>query len=314
MKLNFSVFSHDLNKGILVRWLHSHCLLLLLLLFLLLMGTMNLSANDFYEPLTIDDPLYESFGAKVPDFPFMTGGYGELGWNYHCISSTTEDIWNLHTTVAFTPFRWKDDFAISIYYGAWLLTAPFKPGDQVVNVLRFWMAAVEFDYGITMAVKVGPLHLTLEYSRTSQHPLTPNFSEVSTDVVKLGLVLPHVRLGDFDGSFFVRGGYVDLFDFWQSKIPKPRLSGIITTGTESSYRLLPWLKLFINASLDLNITRLSTVDVAGRAEIGFRIGTGPPAFDIYLALSGTPDTEEILNKSTPSFLAGLGIRFKVGWP
>ncbi len=324
MKLNFSVFSHDLNKGIpgilsgnsgkMFKYLHFHCLMKILLLFTLLMGTINLSANDFPEPLAIDDPLYESFGTKVPDFPFMTGGYGEFAWNYHCISSTAEDIWNLHVTTAFTPFRWKDDFGISIYYGAWLLTAPFKPGDQVVNVMRFWMSAVEFDYGITMAAKAGPLHITFEYSRTSQHPLTPGFSEVSTDVVKLGLVLPLLHMGDFDGRFFLRGGYVDLFDFWQSKIPKPRLSGIITAGTESSYRLLPWMKLFINASLDLNITRLSTVDVAGRAEIGLRIGAGPPALDIYLELSGTPDTEEILNRPTPSFLAGLGIRMKIGWP
>ncbi len=309
MKLKVSVYSHNLNKEV-----QFHSLLLLLLLFMFLTGTMNLLANDFYEPLAIDDPLNESFGTKVPEYPFMTGGYGELAWNYHCISSTTEDIWNLHTTVAFTLFRWKDDFALSIYYGSWLLTAPFKPGDQVVNVMRFWMSAVEFDYGINMAVKAGPLHITFEYSRTSQHPLTPGFSEVSTDVVKLGLVLPRARLGDFDGRFFIRGGYVDLFDFWQSKIPKPRLSGIITAGTESSYRLLPWLKIFINASLDLNITRMSTADIAGRAEIGLSVGTGPPALDIYFEISGSPDTEEILNRPTPSFLAGFGIRMKVGWP
>jgi hypothetical protein len=370
MKLNVSVFSHDLNKGIpaskafiagkmadpgqydiqmhrknstrinragmhqyfntdkipfmslvletpqdnCIQWLNSNCFLLLLILFMLLTGSMNLSANDFPEPLAIDDPLIESFGTKFPEYPFATGGYGELAWNYHCISPTAEDTWNLHTTVAFTPFRWKDDFAIAFYYGGWLLTAPFKPGDQTVNVLRFWMSAMEFDYGITMAAKAGPLHITFEYSRTSQHPLTPGWSEVSTDAVKLGVVFPHLRLGDFDGSFFLRGGYIDLFDFWQSKIPKPRLSGIITAGTESSYRLLAWLKLFLNASIDLNITRLSTVDVSGRAELGLRVGTGPPAFEIYLELSGTKDTEQILNQPTPSFLAGFGIRMKIGWP
>ena len=269
-----------------------------------------LFGNDFPEPLRIDDPLL------IPETrdEALAGGYSELAWNYHALASTDNDRWNLHTTSSYTPLRLANDFALALYYGAWTLVAPTLPSDAASNAIGLRLAALEFDYGLTAAARLGPLHLTMEYSRTSQHPWVARFSQVSTDSVKLGLVLPQLQCGDFNSDWFLRGGLVDLFDFWHSVLPKPRLDGKISLGTELDYQVLPWLSLIGNGSADWNFTRSGSSDFSGQGEAGCRFSTGPAGFDLYLEISATPDSEEILHQATPQTLAGFGLRFFLSWP
>jgi hypothetical protein len=275
-------------------------------------GLTSLVATDFPEPLRVIDPLLTSQPDAAP--VFMAGGSSELGFNFHLLSSTPDDSWNLHSTAAFTLFCSGDTFAMAAYYGAWTLTAPIAPGAPSGNALRLWLSALEFEYGITAAVGIGPLQVIAEYARTSQHPLVSRFSQVSTDSVKLGLVLPRLQTGDFTQSWYLRGGVVDLFDFWRSILPKPRLMGMVTLGNELEWRFTPDLGLFATGSADWNIKRHGGTDLSGRCELGGRFGTGPARAELYLAISGTPDSEEIQGGVNPSTLAGIGFRFSLEWP
>jgi hypothetical protein len=112
----------------------------------------------------------------------------------------------MQACVAFTPVRFGSSWALGAYYGAAILATPYSPGEPASNVIHFWLGALEFEYGLTGAVAIGPLHLTAEYSRTSLHDLKGSYSQVSTDDLKLGLVWPEALAGRLSWTPWLRGG------------------------------------------------------------------------------------------------------------
>jgi hypothetical protein len=284
---------------------------LVLILALNCIEVVTIDAMDFPEPLRIIDPVSAPLDADVPIFP---AAYSELAFNDHIFQSTAEDIWNLHVTASFTLANFSRIFALNAYYSAYTLTSPFSKSDHVVNIFRFWLGAVEIEYGVTASLDIGFCHIIMEYARTSQHPLLSGFSEVATDDLKIGVVFPTFREANFESTIFVRGATIDLFDFWQSVLPKPWLDGMITVGNESSLRLNRYLSFFANTSIDGNSMRAGGFTISFRNETGIRLGSGLPKGDIYFEYAYTPNTEELRETVTPSSLAGIGFRFSLAYP
>jgi hypothetical protein len=276
------------------------------LMLCFLVGRMPLSATDKPEPLAIDDPLIAPW--EHSGLGFMTAGHGEFAYNYNAFSWSATNIWNMHATVGFTPLRLDDAWALSAYYSAWTLATPYQPGEPASNVIHFWLGGLEFEYGLCMAFALGPLHLTAEYSRTSLHDLKGSYSEVSTDDLKLGLVWPGLELGPLRGTPWLRGGTVDLFDFWQSILPKPRLAAMCELGADLAWDAAPGFVVYDRGALDGNFPRAGGFDVSWWNELGIRLGSEAGRLEIYLGLSGSPDNEELRAGPLPDFLAGLGAR------
>lgn len=175
-------------------------------------------ARDWYEPLEVVNPLLLRSYEGVELLP---GGYAETIYTNQAFSDGPYDSFQINTrsghTIVGTP-----RFALSATYGAFLMNGPVTEGGKPGSRLQWLMNAVQFEYGFHAAWDAGPLFLLGEYSRTSQHPFRDNFSEVSSDLIKLGVAAPRLDLGPLRIYAFLRLGYSEIFDFWESDLEDPR--------------------------------------------------------------------------------------------
>ena len=119
----------------------------------------------------------------------------------------------------------------------------------------------------------------------------------------------------FAGGFvvlpWITSGYVDLFDFWESSVPKPRTLWVISPGLWATFPLIEGLSLFSELNLDLLLLRGGGIDANLWVQTGLMIGRGASRFQLFLEYVHSGDTEESVNGPTPVDLLGWGFRLLV---
>ena len=261
--------------------------------------------RDFPQPFEVADPLY---GSAPSESGWMPRGYTELIYCTHLLRSSPEDSFDVRALSSFTLLDVDSRFALNLYWGGILLVGPLAEGETAATMMQWWMNANQFEYGLAAGAGLGVLDLSFEYSRTSQHPWRGDYSQVTTDALKWGLTLPELRAGLFEFDLRCFAGYVDLFDFWKSSVPKPRTIWIASPAARISLHAMPGISLFVRCQADLLLLRGGGTDADLWAEFGIRTGRGTGRAEFYLDYFGSGDTEELDKGPAPSSLLGLGFR------
>lgn len=277
-----------------------------------------LVARDVPEPPVAVNPTYISDATG-----FLPGSYHDFGYLRNVFLSGEFDLFSLRQRSAVALYA-TDIFSSSVRYGSLLFVGPvdgeIKPGSPLAP---WYMHSIQFEYGIAVGFSPfdAPLSMSAEYARTSQHPLMGGFSEVSSDIVSLGLWY------DFDGSserpdaiFGAKLEYVDLFDFWQSTLEAPRTAFRVEGHLHASYavrsapaitlfgRLYPRL-LFLRSEGQWEYADIDPwVQLEGEGELGAAFTAGARV-ELFAFFYATQDTEQRKGEAVPSTVSGLGIRF-----
>lgn len=283
-------------------------------------------ARDWYEPLEVVNPLLLR---SYEELVLVPGGFAETIYTNQAFSDGTYDSFQINTRTGHTIVG-SPRFALSATYGAFLMNGPVSEGGTPGSRLQWLMNAVQFEYGFHFAWDIGPLYLLWEYSRTSQHPIRDEFSEVSSDLVKVGVAAPRLDLGPVRLYGFLRLGYSEIFDFWESKLEEPRTMWlaqpsirIFWPGVEALH--IARLGLFLEADAELAIARSARFhdrgELVGNGAIksGVRIHgirEGSPeltqgSLDLYLDYYGSDNSEIRDDRKTPVQLFGYAIRFRL---
>jgi hypothetical protein len=280
---------------------------LLLAILLLAIGSSALSAKNFPLSLLVVDPLA---AAWEPGIPAGLGGSIEYG-NY-LFSHDDADSFYLRSSVSPVIAKVGESFALGAHYETDLFCGPVAEDETAVNIAAFWMNAFQFAYGLYSAYRLpGPLGLDLlaEYSRSSQHPLRPAYSQVAADILMCGLALPRLESDGISASAYLRAGYRDLFGFWQSSLPKPRISWVMEPAAEIRYSLSGSLALVARANPELFIDRYTNrFDANFFAEAGLALTKSELDDEFLFTLYATRDSDLLLNTAHPTFEAGLSVR------
>ena len=265
------------------------------------------ASRDFHEPLPVLDPLQVKTGEM---FLLAPSAYADMQYTNHLFLQSDYSVSDLHNLCCFTLFNVGDIVSVNLYYSTYTLISPFLEGDPVVNVARWWMNAIEMEYGLTAGVNILGYHVVSEYARTSQHPLrAKEFSEVSTDALRVGVVFPTVESANLNLNFYIRGGIIDLFDFWESILPKPKSVGVFSGFFSLQYRFSDFIESFVRFTYDLNFLRAGGSDAAVYCEGGVVIGELPAAIELFLEFLYCDDTEVARQGPSPESLLGVGVRF-----
>ncbi len=275
----------------------------------LLLSPVPARCKDFPEPVLAADPLGAS---SRPGTPAGMGGAFEYG-NYF---AAHDDIDSFYFRIGASPVFLDigDSFALGGTYESVLMCGPVPAGDTPANIAAFWMNSVQFEYGLYASLALpGPardFHILAEYGRTSQHPLRPTYSEVTADILMLGIAFPELRAGGFSALSYLRGGYRDLFAFWQSELSKPRVSWILKPALEASLDLGDGLLVVARAYPEVFIDRYDErLDANIFAETGLALAKGKESAELLFTLFGTRDSDMLRTGAHPTFEAGFALRF-----
>jgi hypothetical protein len=288
--------------------------ILLLAVAILLLAPEVAEAKDFPESVLSVDPLA---AAAHPGIPAGIGGAFE--YSNYLFAHDDVDSFYLHSSLSPVFFDSGGAFALGAIYETVLMCGPVGTGQTAANVAAFWMNAVQFEYGLYAGVRLPGttgLHLLAEYARTSQHPLHSgniySYSEVSADILMLGLSLPRFEPGPVELRSYLRLGYRDLFDFWQSTLPKPRVSWICKPAVEARLPLREPFCLVARAYPELFIDRYKrALDANFFGEAGIALARGIYDDELLLTFYGTKDSDMLKDGPHPTFEAGLVFRFAV---
>ena len=303
---------------------------------LFLLGALTAHGRDWYEPLPVINPLLLR---EYKGLSFAPGGYAETAFVHQVFKASDWDAHQINSRGGHTIYG-SEAFALSFTYGAFLMNGPVTVGRSPGSRLQWIMNAVQFEYGFHAAYDVGPLYLLAEYSRTSQHPMVSDdgeggFSEVSSDLVKVGFAAPRLKLGPVDLYGFSRFGYAAIFDFWDSSIPQPRTKWAAQPSLRAHWEgeeLLGVLKagLFLELDGEIGIAREARFAEAGEiignfaAKGGLRLRgfsrkaypsrrghLSPGSLDFYVDYYGSDNSEIRDNEPTPVSLLGYAIRMRL---
>ncbi len=273
---------------------------------LLLLGiSTHAFGRDFPQAFEVTDPLYKT---QVGDSTLLPRTYTEIAYNNHLLMSGKDDSFNVSGLASFTLLDLDSAFALNLYWGTYLLVGPVAADETPATVAEWWMNALQFEYGVVSAWNFAEAHVSLEYARTSQHPWRRAFSQVTTDALRLGVTLGGLRRGRFSSDFRITAGYIDLFDFWQSSVPKPRTEWVASSAVRTVYRLTPGFSLFGKLQLDALVLREGGFDADFWAELGIEAGRGSGRLQFYLDYYHSNDSEELEQGPNPASLFGLGFR------
>lgn len=250
-------------------------------------------------------------------FPRPFRAAADMEYNHQTFSGSDEDEFQFNLIAAVGLFGIGDRVNFGLRYGAFLMNGPVLEGDVPGSRLQWMMNAVQFAYGVHAFWDLEDIGLLAEYSRASQHPFRESFSRVSYDRVLIGVGRPGGPWGPFDSLVLsARAGYVDLFDIWRSDIGKPRTAWLFRLALSAEWRPGPKKgdragpACFIESAPDIFILRGGGPDAALSARAGLRLRHPgeATAYDIYLDLFLSGNTEERKDRPTPVFLFGWGFR------
>jgi hypothetical protein len=269
--------------------------------------------KDFPEPAAVADPLAVSPG------PVLPAGFGAV-FEYGNYLFAHDDIDSFYTRVGANPvlFNLGGRFALAGNYEAVLMCGPVPAGDTPANIAAFWMNAVQFEYGLYASLALGAdaegcLRLLAEYSRTSQHPLRPAYSEVAADILMLGVAAPERSLLHGAVELRVRGslrsGWRGLFAFWESSLPQPRMSWTSKLAVEAELSLSGPLCVVARAYPEFFLDRYTnSIDANLFAEAGVSIGTALLRDEFLVTLYATRDSDMLDGAAHPAFEAGFALK------
>jgi hypothetical protein len=270
-------------------------------------------------PAVVIDPLLDVERGGPHTF-----GYAMLEYNAQPLLNSYDDLFQINALSAFVFSRVRQEasvveaFGLSAAYATYLMNGKVQPGDSPGSRLQWMMNAFQVEYGFFLAFRIAGLDLLLEYSRTSQHPLRDPYSEVSSDLLKTGLNRRFDLPLDLALAAAVRLGYSDIFDFWQSPIPKPRARYLITPSLWlerplTSFRLgasRATLAAAAEGYVDFASLRGSGWGLNSAFRTGVALVVGALRFDLYLDGFASDDTEIRDDRTTPVGLLGWGLRIQ----
>jgi hypothetical protein len=289
-------------------------------LLLALASPRQASAKDFPESIKAADPL-TAIGEKGEDaaggFVAPAGMGGAFEYGNYFLAHDEADSFFLRASLNPVFFRAGESFALGGLYETDLLCGPVGEGQAAANIAAFWMNAVQFEYGLYASACVSRelgLHLLAEYSRSSQHPLRSDnyysYSEVTADILSLGLCVPELELGPVSAGSYLRVGYRDLFGFWKSSLPLPRVSWFARAAVEAKLTLRKGLVLVGRAYPDLFVDRYKKkLDADFLVELGIALARGALDDELLLTCYGTRDSDLLADRAHPTFEAGVLFRF-----
>lgn len=270
-------------------------------------------AKIFPVPVAAADPLA---AASRPGVPAGMDGAFEYG-NY---AFAHDDIDSFYFRLSASPvfFDLGNVFALGGNFESILMCGPVPASDTPVNIADFWMNAVQFQYGLYASLALplpGRPHLLAEYSRTSQHDLRPQYSQVSYDLLIGGVAPPEFSLGPVSLRTYVRAGYGSLLAFWQSSLPQPRISWLLMPSAEAELPLGA-VSVVARAYPDIFVDRYTKlIDADWFAEAGVALVKGGESTELLMTLYDTRDSELLVDPVTggriahPTFEFGLAVRF-----
>ena len=289
--------------------------LLLALLFILLVPSLH--ARDLPEPIEAVDPLAgidENSPAILPTSFLM------LRYENYTFRSSDTDTFQIGAVGAVGLFNIGGFAAGKIFYATHLLAGPMLPGDAATSTAHWWMNSTQFQYGVSAGLAVQDFHVFCEYSRASDHPLRPeltaeqSFENPAFERIVLGVVLPPLAFGPVTFKSYLRGGFVDLFDYWEAtNIAEPRTQWFLRGGGEAAVRTGSYARLYLNAVVDGLYLRSGRLASAYRAETGVAFqgaGFDGRTLSLFLCFIGIHNTEELEGREIAVRLIGLGFALR----
>lgn len=278
----------------------------------LLLRPVQAGAKDFPEPVAVVDPLAAATGSGLP------AGMG-AAFEYGHYALVHDDVDSFYFRLSASPvvFAIGEGFALGADFESVLMCGPVPAGDTPATIAPFWMNAMEFQYGLYAAYAPpipGIPRVLAEYSRTSQHPIAGRgqYSQVTADLLSLGIAPPTLRLGPVTLRSSLRGGYSSLFAFWHSSIAQPRSSWFLKIAAEASLPIAGDIDLVVRAYPDLFIDRYAeALDADCFAEAGIAFIKGMNSTECLVSLYQSRNSELLASQVHPTFEAGFAIRFSV---
>jgi hypothetical protein len=286
----------------------------------LLVSGVPLFARDFMErPQAVVFNSRIAPGTTIVPLPAV---YTETAFDYQLFRFSAEDKFQIrqfsHVGIA--------DFGrlrTSIYYGTILLSGPVNEGDVPGAEAAQWMMnAIQYEYGLTAQLPIGGWVALVEYGRRSFHPLRSGFGQPAADIVRGGVappvIAPAIARGALTVETLYRIGWADLYDFWGSDLPLPRVEYAFHQAYDVRYTV-GWggpftLEPFTIAMIDTNLRRTGGVDSDLSVKGGLSVTTpGGAWFELYLDWYRSPDTEQRA-QVTPARLFGYGFSFCFATP
>ena len=258
-------------------------------------------------PAAVADPLSAASSQGLPAGMDGAFEYGNYAFSH-------DDIDSFYFRLGGSPvfFTLGDAFALGGNFESILMCGPVPSSDTPANIADFWMNAVQFQYGLYASLALplpGAPHLLAEYSRTSQHDLRPQYSQVSYDLLAGGIAPSEFSLGPVLCRSCVRAGYGSLFGFWQSALAQPRISWFLMPSIEAELPL-GGFRAVARAYPDIFIDRYTDqVDADWFAEAGVAFVKGGDSTELLLTLYDSRNSELLAYAVHPTFEFGLTARF-----
>ncbi|GEM_PF-2460585 len=302
--------------------------LFLLLAVLVVLTVQSVEARDFMEsPVSVvfEERIASNHPFAVHPVPVV---YAETAFNYQLFRDSPEDKFQIrhlsHFGIAdFGPVR------TTVYYGSFLFCGPVNEGDVPGAEAAQWMMnAIQFEYGLTAQVPVREWILIGEYGRRSYHPFRSGFGQPAADILRGGIAPPVIAWRGVTLESLVRGSWFDLYDFWESDLPLPRVRYSVSQSYELRYAFPAGprptarsavLEPFVLALADTGFRRGGSVTTDLALQAGLRVGPERPAvgsarpvsrLELYLDYYRSPDTEQRRDAESPATLLGYGFRFR----
>jgi hypothetical protein len=271
--------------------------------------------KDFPESVLEADPLAAASSAGLP-----AGMGASLEYGNYFLAHDDYDSFYFRLGASPVLFAAGDRFALGGVFESILMCAPVLSDEVAANIAAFWMDVARYEYGLYGSLALGGggkggFRLLAEYSRTSQHPFInrPEYSQVATDILMLGLSFPEIRRGPFSALSYLRLGHEELFPFWQSGLPESRASWTMKTALEATLSLGRGLVAVARAYPELFIDRYEGIlDADIFFEAGLGGEKGRDSAELLLSLFATRDSELLAGRANPLFEAGLAIRYSYG--
>ncbi len=281
----------------------------------LLAAVSTLSAREFRKAPAVVNPLRS---VTAESSPWMPAGYFSFEhWRYG-IRGSDFDLFEVRTSGAATVFQHRERFGVGFMFASILTSGPGPDGWQPPTEVEWRMDAVQFEYGIHLAYRIGSVDLLGEYSRSSFHPFRDdadeNYRINTADYVRFGVMPPPVLVGPVELEGFVRTGWLDLFDVWGAPYARPRAAWKTTFSTWAEVPVSRRVRFFTHLEPELLFLRGGGVDVDLYTAAGLRLPGDFGHLDLFLHYTRIGDVEE-LNDAAGNprpfevNLIGLGVRF-----
>lgn len=294
----------------------------LLWLTLVLVAAVGATARDFPEPLSYD--LRTARPANTTESErngsILTGLGTDLAYHGYLIVDGPWDLFSLRQRSSFDVFS-NSTLGVLAFYHTHLLVGPVQSGETSFSRAEWFMNAVQFEYGIVSTFRISTgVFGSIEYGRTSQHPLRGGFSEVSSDVVEASITAKLLNRQRSKLDAGLRVAYIDLYTFWESPLRKPRTAirvepvvDFSRTATEHGIQLVmrAWPRVIYTRQTGAwEYARLTPrVQTELDLEVGVRVERSI-GFEMLLEVYATPDSEQLRDEAAP--LTTLGIVLRAG--